>query len=88
MNDITNTKGEFMQTDNTFFVKDEKNTTDENFQTMAEVEKAHFLKAMEVAGGNKSKVAKLLGLTIKTVYNKIDRYNGKTLTVGDKNVTE
>ena len=57
----------------------EKNTTIENFQTMEELEREHIFKAMKLSGGNKPKVAKLLGITIKSVYNKLNKYYGTSM---------
>jgi len=56
----------------------EKNSTVENFQTFEELNREHFFKAMKLAGGNKTKVAKMLGITIKSVYNKINEYYNET----------
>jgi transcriptional regulator with PAS, ATPase and Fis domain len=52
----------------------EVNTTVENFQTLEELEKEHFYKAMELANNKKTLVAKMLGITIKSVYNKLNKY--------------
>jgi len=49
----------------------------ESFPTLAEVEKAHLDRALEKAGGNKAQAAKLLGVSIKTVYNKLNNYYKK-----------
>lgn len=57
----------------------ELNTSAANFQTMEELTREHFYKAMKIAGGNKSQVAKMLDITIKSVYNKIDRYYNESL---------
>lgn len=46
----------------------------ETMPTLASVEKAYLLKVLAAAGGNKTKAAKVLGITLKTVYNKLDVY--------------
>lgn len=46
-----------------------------NFKTLDEVEKAHIIYALEVMKGNKSLTAKALGITLKTLYNKLHQYN-------------
>lgn len=47
----------------------------ENFPKLEEIVKGHVLKALELSGGNKAKAAGLLGVSIKTVYNHVNRYN-------------
>lgn len=39
-----------------------------------EVERYHILRALDFYGGNKTKTAQSLGITIKTLYNKLHRY--------------
>jgi DNA-binding NtrC family response regulator len=51
------------------------NNEDNNFKTLQEVEKEHILLALELSNGNKTKAANLLGVSIKTIYNKINTYN-------------
>jgi two-component system NtrC family response regulator len=41
---------------------------------LEEVEKELILKALEKAGGNKSRAATLLGLTRRTFYSRMERY--------------
>ena len=43
-------------------------------QTLAEVEKQHILSVLDTMGGNKSKAATALGVSIKTLYNKLHQY--------------
>lgn len=44
------------------------------FKTLRQVEKEHFLRALELAKGKKAEAAKLLGITVKSVYNKLEKY--------------
>ncbi len=43
---------------------------------LAEVEKAYILSELERLGGNKSAVAKTLGIGLKTLYRKLEAYEG------------
>ncbi len=47
-------------------------------KTIAEVEKAHIEKVLEELNWNKSRTARILGITKTTLYNKIALYNIKT----------
>ncbi|MBI4041814.1 MAG: sigma-54-dependent Fis family transcriptional regulator [Deltaproteobacteria bacterium] len=42
---------------------------------LEEVEKTHILRTLEYFDGNKTKTASALGITIKTLYNKLNRYD-------------
>jgi DNA-binding NtrC family response regulator len=42
--------------------------------TLAEIEKRHILRILELNGGNKVRTAKKLGINVKTLYNKLKRY--------------
>ena len=42
--------------------------------TLYEVEKSHILKALHYFNGNKTRAAHSLGITIKTLYNKLHMY--------------
>jgi two-component system response regulator HydG len=42
--------------------------------SLEDVERAHILSALEHHHGNKTKTAQSLGITIKTLYNKLHRY--------------
>lgn len=44
-------------------------------ETLAEVEKKHILHALDVMKGNKSHAAKALGVSLKTLYNKMNEYS-------------
>ena len=41
---------------------------------LAEIEKGHILRALAYNHGNKTKTAESLGITIKTLYNKLHKY--------------
>jgi DNA-binding NtrC family response regulator len=45
---------------------------------MDEVERRHIMQALAHYEGNKSKTAASLGITVKTLYNKLERYGRKT----------
>lgn len=45
------------------------------FLTLAEVEKAHIQKALTHFKENKTRVAKALGISNKTLYNKLHEYD-------------
>lgn len=47
------------------------------FQTLREMEKTHILAALDLANGNKAKAASLLGVSIKTVYNKLNSFSSQ-----------
>jgi len=42
--------------------------------TMAEVERKYLEAVLSQTGGNKVKTAKILGFSVKTIYNKLDGY--------------
>jgi DNA-binding NtrC family response regulator len=48
--------------------------------TLAEVEKAHILNTLKNVNGNKSQAAQLLGISLKTIYNKLASYKEKEST--------
>lgn len=46
-----------------------------SFTTLAELEKAHIFRALERTGGNRTKAAALLGISIRTMRNKLHEYS-------------
>ena len=56
---------------------------DESFQELEDAEKHHIIKALAEAGHNRSKAAKLLGVNIRTLRNKIAAYKKDAKTDGD-----
>lgn len=44
------------------------------FQTLDQVEKDHIMHVLAEVNGNKATAAKTLGISIKTLYNKLERY--------------
>jgi DNA-binding NtrC family response regulator len=50
-------------------------TFDDTPRTLEEVEQAHLLRALERHGGNKTSAAAELGISLKTIYNKLNRLN-------------
>ena len=46
--------------------------------SLNEVERVYIAKTLEKAGGNKTRTAKTLGIGLKTLYRKIEKYNIET----------
>lgn len=44
------------------------------FKTLDELEKEHILSALDLTQGNKRKTARLLGITIPTLYSRLVMY--------------
>ncbi|MGH8012955.1 MAG: sigma-54-dependent transcriptional regulator, partial [Candidatus Binataceae bacterium] len=45
--------------------------------SLDEVERELILRTIEYAGGNKSRAAEILGVSLKTLYNRLERYHAK-----------
>jgi DNA-binding NtrC family response regulator len=45
--------------------------------SLDEVERELIMRTIEFAGGNKSRAAEILGISLKTLYNRLERYQGK-----------
>ena len=44
-------------------------------KTLAELEKQHISRALALVGGNKTRAARTLGISLRNLYRKIERYN-------------
>ena len=51
---------------------------DEYLSSIREVERQLILKTLEMAGGNRVRAAEILGISPKTLYNKLGRYHAKS----------
>lgn len=60
----------------------------ELISTLAELEQQHILRALAIYEGNKTKAAQALGVTIKTLYNKIHQYGLKDSYIRPSKKTE
>jgi DNA-binding NtrC family response regulator len=58
-------------------IKDEVFYTFEKVITLEELEKVHIQTAMHRSGGDKATAAKMLGISLKTLYNKLNKHAGK-----------
>jgi two-component system, NtrC family, response regulator AtoC len=47
-------------------------------QPLRQVERQLILKTLEMAGGNRVRAAEILGISPKTLYNKLGRYNAQS----------
>lgn len=45
-----------------------------HFKTLDELEKEHILAALDLTQGNKRKAARLLDISTKTLYNRLEAY--------------
>ena len=69
-------------------MNDTNTTTTGGFKTLQQLEKEHILRAMELVGGKKAEAAKLLGITVKSVYNKLHKYEAETSQTTEVGLTE
>lgn len=61
--------------------------TNPEYLTLDKLERNYIVATLGVTGGNKSKAAKLLGITLKTLYNKINRYKAEEAGTGATTTT-
>lgn len=54
----------------------------QEFLSLHEMERQHIMSVLEHTSGNKSEAAKILGITIKSVYNKLHQYQKEGLELG------
>jgi len=52
------------------------------FCPLSEIEKRHILSALDRSHGNRTHAAKMLGISIRTLRNKLNEYNYRALTSG------
>ena len=55
-------------------IPEEKRAVDYTEMTLDELEKIHITSTLDHLGGNKTRTAKTLGITVKTLYNKLHSY--------------
>jgi DNA-binding NtrC family response regulator len=56
--------------------------------SLAELEKQHIFAALEFCKGNRTHAAKVLGISIRTLRNKLNEYRGKTARAAAKSDSE
>jgi DNA-binding NtrC family response regulator len=54
--------------------------------SLEEVERGHIFKVLAHTKGNKSEAATILGVTIKTLYNKLHSYAAKGIDLGENKI--
>ena len=52
------------------------------FKTLAEVEREHILAVFEANGGNRRKTSRVLGIDVKTLYNKLKGFGVRPVVGG------
>lgn len=57
----------------------------EDFPTLDSLEKEYILKAMELCNGNRTHAARILGISVRTLRNKLNEYNGGNSSDDDEN---
>jgi DNA-binding NtrC family response regulator len=50
--------------------------------SLSDVEREMIYRTIEFAGGNKTKAAEMLGISLRTLYNRLERLDGKERTDG------
>ena len=67
-------KGLFIKSFHLMFDTVERNKEEDHFLSLNEIEKRHIKKILDYQGGNKTRAARTLGITVKTLYNKLYNY--------------
>lgn len=57
------------------------------FLTLEQMERNHIFKVLSHTNGNKSEAAGILGITIKTLYNKLHSYAAKGIDLGANKIS-
>ena len=65
-------------------IEDGEESLDQNdFPSMDEIEKQHIIRALDQAQQNRTKAAKLLGMNVRTLRNKINTYRESAVSDAD-----
>ncbi|HLH77675.1 MAG TPA: helix-turn-helix domain-containing protein, partial [Candidatus Binataceae bacterium] len=52
-------------------------STPQRNRSLEEVERELIFETLDAVGGNKARAAEILGISLKTLYNRLDRYRGR-----------
>lgn len=50
-----------------------------NYPSLEEMERAFILNTLKIANGNRAQTAKLLGISVRNLYRKLETYEGQSL---------
>ncbi|MGC9035999.1 MAG: sigma-54-dependent transcriptional regulator [Verrucomicrobiia bacterium] len=65
-----------------------KEVKKENFPTLDALEKEYIFKAIELCNGNRTHAARLLGISVRTLRNKLNEYSGNGAADGENGDSE